>query len=376
MRNHCVFYRTNLKYDGRVCAIIRTLALSFPEDIVYLYEYPLNDEYFNDFPKNVKIIKSKLIFGTKRVNHLIQKIKGIIYAINCLCFLIKKKPKTIQVHHEVLMYGPLLYKLLNKRNVLVYNDEEMFFPRKKEHVKLKDKVEFKLIESSELVIITNEYRKKALFYLHRKKKIKDHIIVDNFVFEPNGKSLSSEILNKIKRIKQENKKILIHQGVINSTRGSELLVKVAKDIPDNWSLCFIGVKDNLYDIFLKELPENVKSNIQNLGYIPYDELNSFYKYVDASVIFYLPTSFNNNYCAPNRLYSAVNNGLPVIVNSDNYTLSVFIKQHQNGMSINQGSNLKRFFEHYNRFQDKAENMVGKYQYNKIIPQLFEYYKKL
>ena len=72
MRNHCVFYRTNLKYDGRVC-VIRTLALSFPEDIVYLYEYPLNDEYFDDFPENVKIIKSKLVFGEKRVNHFIQK---------------------------------------------------------------------------------------------------------------------------------------------------------------------------------------------------------------------------------------------------------------------------------------------------------------
>lgn len=376
MRNHCVFYRTNLKYDGRVCAIIRTLALSFPEDIVYLYEYPLNDEYLYEFPENVKIIKSNLVFGTKRVNHLIQKIKGIIYAINCLVFLIKKNPKTIQVHHEIVMYGPLIYKFLNRKNILVYDDKEMYFPRHKNDIKLVHKAEYKLIELSDLVIITNEYRRKALFHLHKRRKIKNHIIVDNFVFEPNGKDLSNNTLREIESVKRENKNIIIHQGVINSIRGSELLVKVAKEIPDNWLLCFIGVKESLYNNFLQELPENSKSNVQNLGYIPYDELNSFYKYVDASVIFYLPTSFNNNYCAPNRLYSAVNNGIPVIVNSDNHTLSVFIKQLQNGISINQESNLIHFFNQYNVLQENAKELSGKYQYNQVIPQLLEYYKKL
>ena len=36
--NHCVFYRTDLKYDGRVCAIIRTLASSFPDDQIFLFD--------------------------------------------------------------------------------------------------------------------------------------------------------------------------------------------------------------------------------------------------------------------------------------------------------------------------------------------------
>ena len=62
MKNHCVFYRTNLKYDGRVCAIIRTLAITFPDDKILLYEYASNNEEFNGFPPNVKIIKSKLIY--------------------------------------------------------------------------------------------------------------------------------------------------------------------------------------------------------------------------------------------------------------------------------------------------------------------------
>ena len=85
------------------------------------------------------------------------------------------------------------------------------------------KAEYKLIELSDLVIITNEYRRKALFHLHKRRKIKNHIIVDNFVFEPNGKDLSNNTLREIESVKRENKNIIIHQGVINSIRGSELL---------------------------------------------------------------------------------------------------------------------------------------------------------
>ena len=376
MNNHCVFYRTNLKYDGRVCAIIRTLAESFPEDKIYLYEYPLNNYYYKAFPPNVKIVKSKLIFGNKRVNHTVQQIKAFIYAINSLLFLIFKRPKTIQVHHEIVMYGPLVYKFLTKRNILVYDDKEMQIPRKKNTLKLRHHAEFKLINTSDLVIITNEYRRKALFHLHQKNKIKNHIIVDNYVFEPDSKPVSKDTLKEMHILKKQDKKILLHQGVINNIRGSELLIKVAKELAEDWVLCFIGVKPNLYNSFLQELPENAKSNIRNLGYIPYDELNSFYKYVDSCVIFYLPTSFNNNYCAPNRLYSAVNNGIPLIVNSDNHTLSVFVQKNQNGIAINLESSLSKFFNQYQHFHKKAKKLVGKYEYNQIIPQLFEYYNKL
>lgn len=61
--NHCVLYRTNLKYDGRVSAIVRTLAIAYPKDVIHIFEYPETTEYCTNLPENIKIIKMQFFFG-------------------------------------------------------------------------------------------------------------------------------------------------------------------------------------------------------------------------------------------------------------------------------------------------------------------------
>lgn len=375
MNNHCVFYRTDLKYDGRVCAIIQTLAMAFPNDQILLYEYPVNNDIYYGFPENVKIIKSKLVVGTKITSHFIQQLKALIYAINSFIFLLRKRPKTIQVHHEVTILGSIIYKYLFKNNILLYDDKEMYHPRDKNIPASFYSLEYLIIKLSDIVIITNEFRRKALFYIH-KNNVKKHLIIDNFVFQPNGQIFSENILDEIKSLKDSNYKILIHQGVLNKSRGVDLLLKTVKTLPNNWILCFIGISSLSFDEFSKYLNSGIKLNLRNMGYIDYHELNSFYKLVDASVMFYDTSTFNNKYCAPNRLYSAVNNGLPIIVNNGNHTLNDFINKKHNGISFKDSSSLSSFFENFEEYKKNADSLKGKYEYNSIIPVLKDYYSNL
>ncbi|MBN2650318.1 MAG: glycosyltransferase [Prolixibacteraceae bacterium] len=374
MNNHCVFYRTNLKYDGRVCAIIRTLAISFPNDTIYLYEYPLNSEIFNNFPKNVKIIKARLVLDKLGNSHLVQHFKAFEYGLKSLFFLLRKKPKTIQVHHEIVALGPLLFKKLRKNSKLIYDDKEFYHLRDKNIPKITYWIEFFLINKSNLVISCNRYRLKALKYIHKNLSAK-HLIIDNFVFS-GQKELSPDILSKITYLKGEGKKILLHQGIINKKRGLKTLIKIAEQLSDNWLFCFIGIKEKNFQEFYNLINRHSQKKLINLGYIDYEELNSFYIYIDASVVIYDSSTFNNKHCAPNRLYSAVNNGKPIIVNSDNRTLSDFIKEHSNGIAYESPDSVGEFERKFPVLEQNSNQLIGKYLYDNYIPSLKKYYKEI
>lgn len=371
-KNHCVFYRSNLKYDGRVCSLIRTLALSYPNDKVFLYEYTIQKEYYIGFPSNVVIVKSKLLCNWFKKSYIIQRLKNFEYALRSFVFLLLKNPKTIQVHNEVVVLGPLIYKTLFKNNILVYNDEELYHPKDKNIPKSLYKLEYLLIDRSDLVIITNSYRRKALQYIH-KNKIKKSILIDNYVFEPNKKVISTSLLFQINELKTKKKKILLHQGVLSKDRGWDLLYSIVNYLPKDWMLVFIGISGNMFMDFTKGLETEDNLKLDNFGFVDYSELDSFYQYVDACVIFYNSSTFNNKYCAPNRLYSAVNNGKPIIVNEENTALNDFTSLFGNGLAFTQKEQISMFFENFDEYAKNALALSGKYEYNCSIPQLDDYY---
>lgn len=372
MINHCVFYKTNIKYDGRVFAIVNTLALSYPNDRIYIIEYPISTNTLYQFPKNVIIKTPNLLFGVKRINNFIQIIKAIIFCIYSFVFLILKQPKTIQVHHEPIILGPLIYKFLFKKTYLVYDDKEMYLPRNKLSFNPLNWIELIIIKICDLLIITNEYRLRALNVI-TKKKIKKFIIIDNYIFCNDSNILNRDIQLAIQRQKYNSKNIIVHQGEINDDRGEEMITKIAKNLHHNWILAFIGINE---DVYKKKYGKFDTIKTIYLGFIPYNQINSFYKYIDASLIIYKPNSYNNNYCAPNRLYSAVNNGVPIIVNSDNYTLSRFVIEHKNGHCINNIEDLHLFFQNYDYYLNNSRKLLGNFEYNGIVKILQEHYYQL
>lgn len=372
--NHCVFYRTDLKYDGRVSAIIRTLASSFPDEQIFLFEYPIAQEYYYNFPPNVKIIKSNLLFSKLKKSHIRQLLMAFEYALKSFFFLIKKKPRTIQVHHEIVILGPLLYKLFSKRVQLIYDDKEMYHIRDKNIPKMLYWLEYYLIKKSTLVISCNKYRARALNSVHQ-YSLNNVLIIENFVFKTNeDKDINLEIIKRIEEIKKNNNKILLHQGVIDKNRGLDTLKEISNNLDEKWVLCFIGVKEKVYEDFLQTINPPQRRKLYYIGYIDYNELNSFYKLIDACVIFYSSETFNNNFCAPNRLYAAVDSGKPIIVNSDNTTLNNFVSKYGNGIIYKDKSDLNIFYDNYEKYLNNSLILTNKYEYNMIIPTLIEFYK--
>ena len=182
------------------------------------------------------------------------------------------------------------------------------------------------------------------------------------------------MLNELNLVKNENKKILLHQGVISKERGAKKLFDVIETLPSDWKLCFIGVSQNDYEKFISDLKEEQKDKIKNFGFVDYNELSDFYNYVDGAVLFYDSFNFNNKYCAPNRLYSAANNGVPIIVNEDNFTLSTFVRKFKNGVCFSGINDLKMFFSNYSNFKKNAEIMKNNYEHKEMIPELYKFYK--
>ena len=97
--------------------------------------------------------------------------------------------------------------------------------------------------------------------------------------------------------------------------------------------------------------------------------------MDAGVLFYDACSFNNKYCAPNRLYLAVNNGVPIIVNSDNYTLTRFLKEYRCGLSY-PDSRLECFYNSFAHFKQNALSLKDRFVYDDYyIQDLANFYVK-
>lgn len=367
--NHFVFFKSNLKYDGRIFAFINTLSMAFPNDIINLYNYDKNVVDIS-LPENVKLIYFKSLFEFLYKFKIFRGLRFLEYNLKSFFYLLIKRPVTIQVHHEVTTLGSILYKIINKNVNIVYDDKELYYYKENNIPYLFYLLERRIIKISNLVVITNLNRKKVLFHLN-KQSIKDYIIIDNFEFINRFTTkLDVEIENKINVIKKSRQNILLHQGTINSIRGIDLLLKLVGILPNNWKLCCIGVSSDEYINFKKQLSITDSDKIENIGFVDYNQLNNFYKLIDAAVLFYKPVSMNNNFCAPNRLYSAVNNGKPIIVNGDNVTLNDFLSEYKIGESFSEEFD---FFNKFSYYSENAIKLTNSFQHNEVLPELYKFY---
>lgn len=383
-RNHCIFYWTNLHYDGRVYMIVSALAKALETDAVYIYEYPDRHKDYPELPRNVHIIRPRLLFGglTKKPFKI---LKTIEYAVRSLLFLLAKKPATIQVHHEIVMYAPIVYKKLVPRTLLVYDDKELYHVRDRNIGKPEFKAEYCLISQSDLIITANEFRDKAVRYMH-KGAVKESLVLHNVVFQTTGNAtntsltvdkpvLAESLRQKLTALKADNKRLLLHQGLVSKQRGEEMIIGLAHMLPADWLLVFIGIPDADFSRVQQRVNPEKRQTLVNLGYVNYKELDDFYGYVDACAIFYLAGTFNNRFCAPNRLYAALNSGKPILVNADNFVLSHAASSSEAGVAIHNPGDAVQFFSRYQVYADKAILLKHTFEM-KEFEALKEYYREV
>lgn len=374
MNCHCVFCKTDLRYDGRVCAEIKTLALAFPNEAVNIYnliDYDIDVE----FEPNVKYVRYKALVGFFPKKHIVQILKSIEFAFFAFSILLFKHVKSIQIHHEPIILGPLVYKLLFPKVLLVYDDKELYHYKEYNIPKILFDIEALLIRKSDLVIFANKYRYRATKLMHKKNL--NHLIIENFIFDVNGEPLNEEILLKIHEMKDANIKIFLHQGALASNRGIDKIVNIVELLPDNWKFAFIGISKNDYENLCEVVPEPFCHKMCYMGYVPYKQLNKFWSLVDGTLIVYDDSTFNNKYSAPNRLFTAANNGVPIIVNEENVTLLDFISKYKTGVVIPPMSNINNFFINYDEYKGRAKKYLGCFEYkNGVLLSLQMFYSDL
>lgn len=366
---HFVCTTSDLRYDGRVFSMINTLAKSYPEDVIYILELTDNDYVVENLPENVMYRRVGWISRIKSQNRLLRYIACLEYAIKTFGYMLFKLPKSIQVHHEGVLLSTFLYKKIFPKTLVVYDDKEFYNPKDRNIAKSMFFFEKKVIQNSDLLIETNRYRKRAVDSVICSDS--NTIIVDNYVFG-HGKSYVGNLCDTIRDLKNQGLNIMLHQGNLSDIRGTKHIYEIIESLQENWIMLFIGLSQETFDRLYSQVPSN-KEKILYGGYISYRELNSFWSNVDAGILFYDACSFNNKYCAPNRLYLAVNNGVPIIVNSDNYTLTQFLKEYNCGISY-PDLKIEYFYNSYVEFKQNALLLKGQFSYDDYyIQELAKFY---
>lgn len=86
------------------------------------------------------------------------------------------------------------------------------------------------------------------------------------------------------------------------------------------------------------VPDHIKNNVELTGWVNYNALADHMKDVDIGWIDFedLQQSLNRAYALPNKFFSYLNNGIPVVVNKC-HEMEEFIRTHQCGLVINKAN---------------------------------------
>lgn len=330
-KNICFLAKTNLKFDGRILAELNCLAKVYKDATINILL--LSDgESEVDVPENVNIHEIKLFTRSVSSNLFMQFFSQIIYAFKQFKLLRKIKPDVIHVHDVFSVLGPLMYiKSGNRKCKVVYDDHELLNLKPSIKHKYFNWIEQEMVGLASVIFTQNRFRKRILNAIYDIDKIE---IIKNYFYKSNTDTNRQLIDLKVNDLRFSTKKVLLHQGRIMEGRGSKELVQIARDLPKDWLLYFVGEKEEVVNEWLSDHGLNDTDKFIIEGYVPYENLQDVWKSVDGTIIMYNTKSINNKYCAPNRLYLALFHKVPIMSNYDNPVLYDYNKKYKIGFSFN------------------------------------------
>jgi len=340
-----ILVKTSLQFDGRVISQIDNLTKKFSNTEFKIFL--LSDAHYDiKFNNNCKVDEITLSTRYLPKNSFFQFFKLIEFGLKSYLKIKTFNPDVLHVHDDTAMIGGLFYKTFHPNKKIIYDDHELKYIRPKSFSEsLLFVIEKYMYKISDLVIVANPERKRLASIIYKVKCITVHenYFYNNYIQGETNKNFI-ELKNKINKIQQQQNKIILHQGQVNKDRGSEILIKLSNNTPNNFNILFIGISINSYEGFLKKIHKSKRNNFIFGGFIDYKHISEVYKIIDYSLIMYKPYDLNNKYCAPNRVYLAYYFGKPIIVNDDNPVLNSFVKKSGSGEVINEYSNFVKVFE--------------------------------
>ena len=345
----CFLAKTNLKYDGRILAELNCLATSFPEVELHILLLP-DGEADLELPGKTKLHEIKVSTRKLRPESVFKFLTLIIYSIKQFFLLSKIKPDVIHIHDVFSISGALLYGSINKIKI-IYDDHELFEKPKGIAKRFFFYIEEKIIKKADAVISANEFRSRIISSIF---SLKGTTILENHTFHPHKPENDIEYI-----LDQEKKdsKIILHQGRLLEGRGRSDIATIARQLPEDWKLYIVGENKKNFQKWLVEFEINDNGKILYEGFVPYSNLSDVWSKVDAAIIIYDPEKINNKYCAPNRLYFALSNKVPVLSNASNPVLASYNKKYEIGYSFEESEfNATSFFRNYHKYKENYESI--------------------
>ncbi|MFT7381882.1 MAG: glycosyltransferase involved in cell wall biosynthesis [Roseivirga sp.] len=330
-RKVAILLKSNLKYDGRVLAEIDTLSLQYPKNdfrIILLPDGPLDSIVL---PENVSIKIISINVRKSRFKRVLLPFTTFCYTLMCFFELVKFKPDVIHVHDIFPVPSGLLYSFFASVNI-VYDDHELFKVKTNFFQKLLYWSEAQIIRKAKIVLVANSYRSRIVRFIYSVPKEKVFTLENfNHLRKERDTNFKDQRFNElIDTIHGDNHLAILHQGQVSEGRGLKYLLEFSTKIQGRAKIIFMGISEQRYERLIVEYP-HLKMVSAHIGYVPYELINEYWSKVDATLVFYDIKEINNKYCAPNRLYLALSNRIPLMVNLENPVLSEAVIRHDAGM---------------------------------------------
>ncbi|MFZ4453238.1 glycosyltransferase family 4 protein [Salibacterium aidingense] len=184
--------------------------------------------------------------------------------------------------------------------------------------------------------------------------------------------------------------VLGYEGIVNRTRGNVeklfLLLDICKRHFDLHLNIIGGLSHSTKDTL--SVPSHLKTNVHQKGWIPYEDIPLAMKEVDIGLVdLDAKHSLNNHYAVPNKFFSYLNNGVPVLVNRCK-DMKDIIRRYQCGFVVNKevasaadyAEALFHLSQHKEQLSQMSENarriMETYYHWGIMEEKLMALYKKL
>ena len=211
----------------------------------------------------------------------------------------------IYLHDFLSSISGLCMHLFSRKKRIIYDAHELIIPKegstpsKREQFFLKP--EKRLCNIADTVIEANPERAEL---------IRTRFGLDNVSYVLNITNLAYN--GKVRELPADGTVVLVYQGVVNQERNLTFLVECLKALPENYRMLIIGDGDGLPELKALAGRLGVDSRIVFTGRLSNAEMLHRLDSCHIGIISYPFTSYNNIYCAPNKIFEYAAMGLPFI----------------------------------------------------------------
>lgn len=156
------------------------------------------------------------------------------------------------------------------------------------------------------VILHAERNRMEHFKKHYPGRDKPQVVIENFPFmggDPPARSAPSEEVR------------VVYLGGFGDDRFTEEIIVSFAKLPPTMKLDIIGFGRPEYLTRLRKVTHDLGvTHVRLLPPVPYSEIPAVLANYHIGVALYRNTDLNNYYCAPNKVYDYLMNGMPVITN--------------------------------------------------------------